>query len=214
MKNLILGALVGLMCFTFTPTTHAQDEAGFAPNHFYADIGIGFRNRYYSGVTYNYDYYRLPAFTANLQYGFDMFSAGLFLGYTHNGFRHTSSYGYYDEYGTYNSGIGDYEERTSRINIGASFSWHVWYFLNHKLDLGLGVEALDLYVTAMVGAQVRPYFRETPKYGRRSSVSSVPFVGAKVGAKYYFLKNLGAFAEFGSGLNSISYVSLGLALKF
>lgn len=89
MKNVILGILVALMCFTYTPNTHAQDEAGFAPKHFYVDLGIGVPKRFnyvgYNNSYYSNNYYRLPVFSANLQYGFDMFSAGLYLGYTHYG---------------------------------------------------------------------------------------------------------------------------------
>ena len=217
MKNVFLGILVGMMCFAYSPNTHAQDEAGFAPKHFYVDLGVGVPGRYNNlGLynTYNYSYYRLPSFTANLQYGFDMFSAGLYLGYTHYGNKYNASYYYYDDKDDYYSGLYDYHTRTSRIGVGVSFSWHIWYFLNHKLDLGLGVESLDLYATAIIGGNIKSQMDDTPKYGKRTVVSGGPMVGAKVGAKYYFLKNLGAFLEVGGGYNSISYATVGLALKF
>lgn len=216
MKKLFIGVFAAFFCFTYSPNTNAQNESGFSPNHFYIDLGVGVPKRhslgYGTGLSSNS--YRLPGFTGNFQYGFDMFSAGLFLGYTHNGYKSTKSYAYYDQAGTYHSGVGEYDERTSRINVGASFTWHVWYFLNHKLDLGLGVESLDLYVTAMVGGQIRPHMEVSPKYGKVKTVEGGPFFGAKVGGKYYFTDNIGAFLEFGGGFRSISFATVGLALKF
>ena len=221
MKKLLLVSLLLTLCFVYVPKSQAQSEAGFAPKHFYVDLGIGVPSRFggfgYSGyVGYNgYNSYRLPAFTANLQYGFDMFSAGLFLGYTHYGYKYTKSYGYWNG-SNYISGTDIYKERTSRIGVGVSFSWHVWYFLNNKLDLGLGVDKLDLYVTALIGGNIKHYVEDDPDpdEGRYVRTSGGPLVGVKVGGKYYFLKNLGAFLEFGGGYRSISYATVGLALKF
>ncbi len=219
MKRLIfLGSLVFLLCFMYSPNGHSQSEAGFAPNHFYADIGIGVPSRFggfgYTGYV-GYNSTRLPAFTANFQYGFDMFSAGLFLGYTHYGYKYTKSYSYWAG-NNYIHEQGVYKEKTSRIGIGVSFSWHVWYFLNNKLDLGLGVDKLDLYVNAVIGGNIKRYVKTDPDPddGKYTATSGGPLVSAKVGAKYYFLKNLGAFLEFGGGYSSISYATVGIALKF
>lgn len=184
MKNQLFGIIAVIMCFIYSPNTHAQDEAGFAPRHVYLDLGIGLPSHGSLG------HHSWPGLSANLQYGFDMFSAGFFSGF--------NLYGDDDDH-----------ERTSRFTFGASFSWHIWYFLNHKLDLGLGAEKLDLYVTALLGGEIE---REDDLKKNKTSAEGEPFFGGVAGAKYYFVKNFGMFLEFGYG--SSSFATVGLAFKF
>lgn len=209
MKNLFVGIIAVVMCFTYSPNANAQDEAGFAPKHVYLDLGIGVPRYSYGVGLYNSStHYRLPGFSANLQYGFNMFSAGLFLGYTQYGWKSTGNYwdDAYDEYV-----MGNYNDRHSHFAVGASFTWHIWYFLNHKLNLGLGVESLDLYVTALLGGDIDSHMEQTP-LRKDTYVGGGPFFGSVVGAKYYFTKRLGAFLELGYGPSS--FATVGVAFKF
>lgn len=184
MKKLYFGVLAIAMCLIYSTNTYAQDEAGFAPRHVYLDLGVGLPSHGPLGS------HSWPGLSANLQYGFDMFSAGVFTG--------LNIYGDPDDH-----------ERTSRFSFGASFSWHIWYFLNHKLDLGLGAEKLDLYVTALLGGEIE---REDDLKDNKVKAEGEPFFGGVAGVKYYFIKNLGAFAEVGYGASS--FATVGLALKF
>lgn len=183
MKKVLVGILVTMMCFAYAPNTHAQDEAGFAPRHVYLDLGAGLPSHGSLG------HHSWPGLSANLQYGFDMFSAGVFTGF--------NLYG------------DDDHERTSRFTFGGSFSWHIWYFINHKLNAGLGAEKLDLYVTALLGGEIE---REDDLKKNKTEAEGEPFFGGVAGVKYYFAKNIGVFLELGYG--SSSFATVGLALKF
>lgn len=182
MKNKLFGIVIALFCFAYLPNIYAQDEVGFSPRHVYLDLGVGLPSHGSIG------HRSWPGLSANLEYGFDMFSAGVFTGFNL---------------------YGDDDERTSRFSFGGSFSWHIWYFLNHKLNLGLGAEPLDLYVSALLGGSVKT---ERDFDDHKRSAKGGPFFGGVVGAKYYFGKNIGAFVEFGYG--SSSFATVGLALKF
>ncbi|HLW39594.1 MAG TPA: hypothetical protein VKX31_04320, partial [Brumimicrobium sp.] len=82
---------------------------------------------------------------------------------------------------------------------------------NNTLDLGLGVENLDLYVTLTTGAQIRT-FDEKKINVARTNTNVNPFFGTMVGGRYFFLDWMGAYVQFGYGMNS--YVEGGLTFKF
>lgn len=204
MKKVFVGALVFVLCFMYAPTTQAQEQGGegYTAKYMYLDLGVGLPRygynsywNYYNG----YDYYKLPNLRANLEYGFsDMFSGGLFAGYSHYGWRHT-----------FDNGV-KINERYSHLALGFRFTWHIWNFLNHKLNFGLGAEELDIYVDAMAGAVINTHYNKGINAAANSRSTS-PFFGPTVGAKYYFIKNMAVFLEAGYG--SGSYGVLGITFK-
>lgn len=205
MRKLLLLFLCVSFMWTFNPqTVKAQ---GFEAKKVYVDLGIGFP-RYSYGTNlfgigyygYAYNSYRTPSFKLSVRYGFnDFISGGLYAGYAHNGWKSTDANGF------------ESNDRSTYIPVGVGASFHVWSFLNKTLDLGLGAENLDLYVTLMTGAQIRMYSEKRPTYTDAYTRVN-PFVGSLVGARYFFINNIGVFAEFGYGMNS--YLTGGVTFKF
>ena len=205
MRKLLLLFLCVSFMWTFNPqTVKAQ---GFEAKKVYVDLGIG-APRYSYGANlfgigyygYAYNSYRTPSFKLSVRYGFnDFISGGLYAGYAHNGWKTTDANGF------------ESNDRNTYIPVGVGASFHVWSFLNKTLDLGLGVEKLDLYVTLMTGAQIRMYSEKRPTYTDAYTRVN-PFVGSLVGARYFFINNIGAFVEFGYGMNS--YITGGVTFKF
>lgn len=211
MRKLLLLFLCVSFMWTFNPqTVKAQ---GFEAKKVYVDLGIGVpRYSYganpfgigYYGYTYNtyntYNNYRTPSFKLSVRYGFnDFISGGLYAGYAHNGWKTTDANGF------------ESNDRNTYIPVGVGASFHVWSFLNKTLDLGLGAENLDLYVTLMTGAQIIMDLEKRPTY-TKADTRVTPFLGSVVGARYFFINNIGVFAEFGYGMNS--WITGGVTFKF
>lgn len=190
--------------------TKSQNSKGFMENHLYVDLMVGVpRHRtgllspFYTGS----NWYSLPYFKANIEYGFaTMFSIGGYAGYTHYGWKNTAPYT--DAQGMQR--FADLNDRHSLITTGVRFTWHIWAFLNQKLNLGLGVDGLDLYVAAMTG----PTFtiHSDKRLHKTTTTQSVGYYfGPVVGAKYYFIKNIGVFIE--TGYEKGSWFMGGLTFK-
>jgi hypothetical protein len=203
MKKLLVAIFTALMCLGFTPKTHAQE--GYEGKKVYLDLGIGL-SRY--GIVNNYlftgyERYSLPTLRANLEYGFNHFiSGGLYAGYNHYGWRGTD---------VIMNQTYDYKEQTSNLTIGARATFHIWAFLNKQLDLGLGVDQLDLYASIMTGARIRT--NTTQDYNSKSTTTRIyPHFGPTVGAKYYFINNMAVFVEAGYGASTFGV--FGVTFKF
>jgi hypothetical protein len=217
MKKIIAAIFTCVMCVGFVPNTQAQEEKeGFEGKKIYLDLGIGL-SRYGFGNNlvnnyYGYNRYSLPTLRANLEYGFNHFiSGGLYAGYNHYGYKGA------DTYFSNGQELGyDYKNQTSHLSIGVRATFHVWAFLNKQLELGLGVNQLDLYVSIMTGVRVQTdtdhyidYINGENRLVKEKDRSFGPHFGPTVGAKYYFANNVGVFLEAGYGASSFGLFGLG-----
>lgn len=199
---------ISVLCLGFVPNTQAQE--GYEGKKVYLDLGIGL-SRYglannYLYSSYGYNSYSLPTLRANLEYGFNHFiSGGLYAGYNHYGWKGTGTYYNNGQYLTY-----DYKDHTSYLTLGARATFHIWAFLNKQLDLGLGVNQLDLYVSIMTGVKIKTDEYVDLTYSRTDRNFS-PHFGPTVGAKYYFINNMAVFVEAGYGASS--YGVFGITFK-
>lgn len=201
MKKIVNGFVALLLCIGIANSVQAQGAC--EPGKVYIDLGVGFPR--YSIVnnwlytSYGYNYHRLPALRANFEIGFNEFiSGGAYFGYTEYGWKHTTSLGYIDE------------EKNQYYTFGFRGTFHIWDFLNDQLDLGLGVEKLDLYVSIMTGARLHVYSDIEPH--ERDTDKDVDFYfGPTFGARYYFVRSMSVFIEAGYG--SMSYGLIGLGFK-
>lgn len=196
MRNLIITCFATVLMFGVSPSATAQ-ERGYEKGKAYFDIGIGAPRigyiNYYSN--YGYNGYRLPVLRANLEYGFNEFiSGGLYAGYSHYGWK-------------WSSNLGDYDERYSFISFGARGTFHIWDFLNEQLDLGLGVEELDLYASLMIGGGINRRSNTIPS-GRTTSSTGRAYVGTTVGGRYYFSNRTAVFVEAGYTYSSFGIIGL------
>nr|WP_299207691.1 hypothetical protein [uncultured Brumimicrobium sp.] len=205
MKNILAAVFLSVLCIGYTPNTQAQE--GYEGKKLYLDLGVGL-SRYgfvdnYLYNYYGYDRYSLPTLRANLEYGFNHFiSGGLYAGYNHYGYKGTD---------IYNSLEYEYRNHTSYFSVGARATFHIWAFLNNHLDLGLGVNQLDLYASVMTGIRVKTHTtKDLSKTSTKRTFGG--HFGPTVGAKYYFVNNMAVFAEGGYG--SSSFGVFGITFKF
>lgn len=210
MRKIVSTLLTVTFCLGFVLSTKAQE--GYEGKKIYLDLGIGIpRNGISNKILYKgygYDRFSMPTLRANLEYGFNHFiSGGLYAGYNHWGWKGEDTY--INNNGnlvTYN-----YRDQRSNLTLGVRASFHIWAFLNKQLDLGLGVEQLDLYVSVMSGARIHTTKKES--YDNKSTSRKLnPQFGPTVGAKYYFINNLAVFLEAGYGASSFGL--LGITVKF
>ena len=210
MKKLLVAMFISVLCIGYAPTTQAQE--GYEGKRVYLDLAIGLprnglvNNYLYTG--YGYDSYRMPTLRANLEYGFNHFiSGGLYAGYNHWGWRGQNTY--LNDYGVWTG--YDYKDQRSNLSLGVRATFHVWAFLNKQLDLGLGVDQLDLYVAVMAGGRI--YTETSQNWKKKTTDTRVyPHFGPTVGAKYYFINNMAVFIEAGYGVSS--YGLFGITFKF
>lgn len=210
MKKLLVGMFISVLCIGYAPTTQAQE--GYEGKKVYLDLAIGIprnglvNNYLYTG--YGYNSFAMPTLRANLEYGFNHFiSGGLYAGYNHYGWKGSNTYknnnGDYIAY--------DYMDRKSNLTIGVRATFHIWAFLNKQLDLGLGVDQLDLYASVMAGARIHTRV-EQDWNSKRTTRNVYPQFGPMVGAKYYFINNMAVFIEAGYGASS--FALFGITFKF
>src|SRR5690554_2607732 len=205
MKKILSALFLSVLCIGYTPTTQAQE--GYVEKKIYLDLGIG-ASRYGHGWSnnllnnsYSYKRYSTPTLRANVEYGFNHFiSGGLYA--EHNSWRRKGTQ-------TVDGIVYDYREKGSNLSLGARATFHVWAFLNNHLNLGLGVEQLDLYASVMTGVRIQQYMHKDFKSNVKDSGVYTHF-GPTIGAKYYFLDNLSVFAEAGYGPSSFGIVGVGL----
>lgn len=200
MRKILVAIFTTVLFLGVAPTTQAQ---GFEKGKVYLDLGVGAPRYSFGGAGwayYNTSYSKTPSFRTSVRYGFNEFiSGGVYVGFAQHKWSSINNQGF------------EAYERTRYIPVGVGASFHVWSFLNNTLDLGLGVENLDLYVTLTTGAQIRT-FDEKKINVTRSNTNVNPFFGSMVGGRYFFLDWMGAYVQFGYGMNS--YVEGGLTFKF
>lgn len=209
MKRFVFLFFAILFFFCFNPTT--TKAQGFDKGKIYVDLGVGVPRSSYGGLySYGYGYSgysRTPGFKVDVLYGFnDFISGGIYFGFQHSGYKETDYWDYNNSY------VEKHSYNRFTIAVGASF--HVWSFLNTTLDLGLGVNKLDLYVTPLAGADIHAYKeKDMGGPGHVTKSSNVdPFFGGTVGAKYYFLDWLAVYIE--AGYNVSTVFEGGLTFKF
>jgi len=210
MRKIVSTLFTAILCLGFVPNTQSQE--GYEGKKIYLDLAIGIpRNGITNNLIYNgfgYDRFSMPTLRANLEYGFNHFiSGGLYAGYNHWGWRGQDTY-------YTNNGVWvtyDYKDKRSNLTLGVRATFHVWAFLNKQLDLGLGAEQLDLYVSVMTGARIHTAKEEN--YNSTSTSRNIyPQFGPTVGAKYYFINNMAVFLEAGYGASSFGL--FGITVKF
>jgi len=109
---------------------------------------------------------------------------------------------------SYHDGYGDsYENKWNYTIIGARGAWHYTELKTANLDLygGLMLSYNHLSFSDSYSGPAGNYAHAGGSYG-----STIGFT-AFVGARYFFAKNLGGYAELGYG---VSYLNLGLTYKF
>lgn len=96
------------------------------------------------------------------------------------------------------------------IALGAKGSFHYLPWLNENLDLGMDEEKFDLYVSVLVGVELRRY---TGEYAYLDYGNSAQFrLGPVLGIKYMFNPKFGAFFEAGRG--ALGYGNIGVSARF
>ena len=185
MKKLLL--IIACAFFSIQLAT-AQD---FSKGDFVLNAGIGFGNSLRGGVGYKTT---VPSISASLEYCVvdNLFDANSSIGIG-------AIVGYSAQKYETNTMLGNYEIKYSDFLIGARGSFH--YQFVPKLDTYAGlVLAYDIVSTST-----------SSNYGNLDVNGSSVFVGAYVGARYYFSDSFAAMTEFGY---DIAYFKLGIAVKF
>jgi hypothetical protein len=197
--------------------TKTTDEAGskcFDEKTHIINLGVGFGMNYYGGYSgYGYAYRSSPAFSISYEQAIPKKLGPGYLGVgAYFGFQTSSStYNYfYDKHGYYNQYYYKHSWNNFMVAARAAYHWDVLNFKN-----------ADIYAGVMIGARIQSYNYETnnpdpnpdinASYYKLNQGSAYPSLSAFVGARWYFVKNVALFGEFGYG---ISYVTGGLSFKF
>ncbi|MCB9165634.1 MAG: hypothetical protein H6592_14565 [Flavobacteriales bacterium] len=203
LRNLVLG-----LTLVSTIASRAQDPA-FAKGTFGINAGIGIggvRASYLNA--YDSHYSTSPTFCLSLERGVaeagpGTVGVGAFIGHRWTRYADDNSYG---------SVTYSYDERWSRTTVGVRGAWH--------LAQWVPADKLDLYAGVMVGyafvgyrdRSTRTVYGETTSYDTGTRVRhGYADWSTFVGARYFFTRHLGAYAEAGYGVN---YLNLGLAFRF
>lgn len=153
-------------------------------------LGLGFYDYGYFGSRSS----SFPALTANYEIGFHKyFGVGPYIGYKSWNYEYVG-----DSYGF------------SLLSVGARGSFHYSSLLNEALDMDIDDQKLDLYVVLILGLEFQTY---TGDYGPYfdDNTNIEPRFGPSLGARYYFNRNVGVFAEGGRG--AFSWLTIGASFK-
>lgn len=189
----------------------SNGEGCFDANTHILNIGIGFGGgNYYSAYSgFGYSYRVSPAFSLTYEQAYPKKLGPGYLGLgAYLGFQTSSST--YDYFYDNNGYKGNYYYKNSwkDFMIAARGAYH-WDVLNSK--------NAELYAGLLVGLRIQTYNYETNNpdpFGRNYRVNNgsvYPTYSIFVGGRWYFVKNVGLFAEVGYG---ISYLTGGLSFKF
>ncbi len=181
---LIAGSAASIFAIDFKSYPEAFSAGNIAIN-----AGAGYGKALY-GTTV------IPPISATVDYALPIaglpFSVGGLVGFTSSKYSYSSSY------------YGSYEYDYSTIALGARIAYHP----------NFGIKKLDTYVGAMVGyylingsASGTGYYANKEYDGSNGSFAW----GSYIGARYFFMPNLAAFAELGAGF---TYATLGASFKF
>ena len=194
-----------------TKTTEDGGAKSFDEKTHIINLGVGFGANYYSGYSgYGYGYRSSPAFSISYEQAIPKKLGPGYLGVgAYFGFQTASTtYNYYYNKNNYYNQNYYYKHSWNNFMIAARAAYH-WDVLNFK--------RADIYAGVMVGARIQTYNYETnnpdpyAENYRLNQGSAYPSLSAFVGARWYFVKNVALFGEFGYG---ISYVTGGLSFKF
>lgn len=179
----------------------------FDENSHLINIGVAFGGigyyKYPGGGTYK----RSPNFNFSYEQPWKQKLGPGYLGVGAYGSFQTEGYSNY-YYSSYDLNRYSYEHHWTRITIAGRAAYH-WDVLNS--------ERAEVYAGVLIGARFSLYNYETndpnPSKGsyRVTNSFAYPAWGAFVGARWYFVKNVGLFAEAGHG---ISNVTGGFTFKF
>ncbi|HWY09905.1 MAG TPA: hypothetical protein VN026_01205 [Bacteroidia bacterium] len=182
-------------------------EKCFDENTHIINFGVGF------GRSYAYLYNAAgasagttPAFSVTYEQPWPKKLGPGFLGVgAYFGYQHT--YYNYNYYYFYNNGAYYYDHSWNYFMVAGRAAYH-WDVLNSK--------NAEVYAGVLIGLRFQTYTYSTNDPGNsdpyKYNQSSVwPVYSVFAGARWYFVKNFGLFAELGYG---ISYATGGLSIKF
>lgn len=182
---LILAILLLTTGGLFAQEWYNTFPASISPGNWILNAGVGFGNPIAGDLT-------IPPILASVDYALSTplpFTVGGFVSYA------GSKYDYY--YATI---------RYSFWAFGGRFSWHP----------NFGVEKLDTYATINLGYLIssgstsyKSGYDNT--YDRTSSYNRF-YWGGTLGARYFFIPKIGAFAEL--GYSNLAFITAGVTVKF
>jgi hypothetical protein len=186
-------------------------EKCFDENTHIINVGVGFGSRaYHSYLTIGgYSYGRTPAFSLTYEQAYPKklgpgyLGIGAYLGFQHEYYKYNGSY--YDNNFNYNTYYYNHSWNYYMIAARGAYHWDV-----------LNAHNAEVYAGVIIGARfsIHSYTTNDPSnkdpYSYTSSFA-YPVASAFAGARWYFVKNCGLFAEVGYG---ISYFTGGFSFKF
>lgn len=179
----------------------------FDENTHIINIGIGFGSRtyhpYYKGNGYSYG--RTPAFSLTYEQAYPKklgpgyLGVGAYLGYQYEYYKYDYAYWFSNTY--------YYHHKWSHFMVAARAAYH-WDVLNF--------ENAEVYGGVIAGLRFQIHSYETNDPDNKDPYSYTnsfvyPAYSLFAGARWYFAKNFGLFAEAGYG---ISYITGGFSIKF
>jgi hypothetical protein len=185
-----------------------KDDSGakcFDENTKVLNTGVGAGSGYYRGYKgAGYSYRSSPAFSITYEQalpkklGPGYLGLGAYLGYQSASSRYNNAY--------YNGSFYYYEHKWRSFFVAARGAYHL-DFLNS--------ERAEVYAGVIAGLRIQTYSYDTNNpdpYSdyRLKEGSAYPAVAGFIGARWYFVQNIGVYAELGSG---ISYGTIGFSFK-
>lgn len=172
------------------------------------NVGVGFGSRSYRAIYRGagYHYGRTPAMSISYEQpwpkklGPGYLGVGAYFGFQHENYNYTYDHLFGNSY--------YYKHKWNHYMIGGRAAYH-WDVLNSK--------NAEVYAGVIIGARIQTHTYETndpdPKNDPYSYSQGVAYPAYSVfaGARWYFAKNVGLFAEVGYG---ISYANAGMSIKF
>ncbi len=189
---------------------NSSGEKCFDENTHIINVGIGIPRWYYGLINSpGYTHFITPALSISYEQAYKKklgpgyLGVGAYFGYQGAWQKYTFNDWYNGTYGTYY-----YQHQWNYFSVAARGVYH-WDVLNSK--------NAEVYAGVIVGLRFQTYSYTTndpdPYYNnfRLSQGAVYPSYSVFAGARWYFAKNFGLFAEAGYG---ISYLSGGLSIKF
>jgi len=172
------------------------------------NLGVGFGSRTYHSIYRGagYSYGRTPAFSLTYEQpwpkklGPGYLGVGAYLGFQHEYYDYDYSYAFSNSY--------FYHHKWNYYMVAARATYH-WDVLNSK--------NAEVYAGIIVGVRFQTENYETNDPNKNNdpynytSSFAYPAYSVFAGARWYFAKSIGVFAEAGYG---ISYGTVGLSIKF
>ncbi|GHV30782.1 hypothetical protein AGMMS4952_18290 [Spirochaetia bacterium] len=194
---LLCFALAGASVFAFEGDDLKTYPSATPKGSFLINAGVGIGPTIYGDIN-------IPPIGLTVDYNLPLFGG---LPFTIGGlFEFAGSK--YDFNSSWGGVTWGYTELHSFLSIGGRFGYH----------LNWGVDKLDTYVVAGVGWTIgivdRTYSGDWGGYSKPSEDAHGSFLfDINIGARWFFIPNLGAFLEIGGGYHNLSTVSLGVAVK-